>query len=122
MPKSPFWCFWWEVNWEKSHLVPSIKNCHLGFELDTLSMTATLPQEKIDRLRDEHACQIEVLTPIKTPVLSMPERLITQITSQNSRAALEKNGECWASITQGINHHHKSVRTVKIKEFITTHA
>ena len=42
----------WEVNWEKTHLVPSHKLTHLGFEIDTTSMTATCPAVKVERLRD----------------------------------------------------------------------
>ena len=52
----------------------------------------------------------------------MPKRLITQITLDNDREALEKNGERWASITQGINHHRRVVRTVKLRDFITMHS
>ena len=43
----------WEVNWEKSHLIPSQKITHLGFEIDSLAMTATCPSAKIERLQNE---------------------------------------------------------------------
>ena len=45
-------CLGWELNWEKSSLIPSNKITHLGFEIDTLSMTACCPVAKIDRLVD----------------------------------------------------------------------
>ena len=41
----------WECNWEKSKLVPSKKLTHLGFDICTETMTATLPEAKIDRLQ-----------------------------------------------------------------------
>merc|ERR1711867_242311 len=41
---------------------------------------------------------------------------------ENGREALERNGERWAAITQGATQHHRVVRTVKIRDFITTHA
>ena len=44
-------CLGWEVNWEKSTLVPTHKLTHLGFMIDTESMTATLPDAKISRLQ-----------------------------------------------------------------------
>ena len=43
-------CLGWELNWEKSSLIPSNKLTHLGFEIDTVSMTASCPVAKIDRL------------------------------------------------------------------------
>ena len=45
-------CLGWEVNWEKTHLVPSHKLTHLGFDIYTSSMTATCPAVKVERLRD----------------------------------------------------------------------
>merc|ERR1711867_418106 len=77
-------------------------------------------QKHQPHLKDKHACQVEVLAPVKTPVLSMPDRLITQITSQNGREELEKNGERWPPLTPGAAQHHKVVRVVRIKDFITT--
>merc|ERR1711867_164717 len=35
-------------------------------------------QKHQPHLKDEHACQVKVLTPVKTPLLSLPEKLITQ--------------------------------------------
>ena len=49
----------------------------------------------------------------------MPDRLITQITSQNGREELEKNGERCPPLTQGAAQHHNVVRVVKVKNFIT---
>ena len=43
-------CLGWEVNWEKSNLTPSQTLCHLGFDIDTVSMTASCPAKKVDRL------------------------------------------------------------------------
>merc|ERR1711867_290712 len=77
-------------------------------------------QKHQPHLKDKHACQVEVLAPVKTPVLSMPDRLITQITSQNGREELEKNGERWPPLTQGVAQHHNVVRVIKVKNFITT--
>merc|ERR1711867_148552 len=76
-------------------------------------------QKHQPHLKDKHTCQIEVLAPVKTPVLSMPDRLITQITPQNGREELERNGERWAPLTQGAAQHHKVVRVVKVKDLIT---
>ena len=44
-------CLGWECNWEKSKLIPSTRLTHLGFEIDTDTMTATCPEEKVERLR-----------------------------------------------------------------------
>ena len=43
-------CLGWEVNWEKSSVIPSQTITHLGFEINTKSMTATCPTKKIERL------------------------------------------------------------------------
>lgn len=40
----------WELNWEKSNLIPSTEITHLGFEINTSTMTASCPVAKIDRL------------------------------------------------------------------------
>ena len=45
-------CLGLELNWTKSSLVPSQTITHLGFEINTATMTATLPIKKIERLRD----------------------------------------------------------------------
>ena len=42
----------WEINWEKSNLTPSHKLTHLGFDIDTSTMTASCPTVKVERLRD----------------------------------------------------------------------
>ena len=42
----------WEINWSKSSLTPSHTLTHLGFHIDTVSMTASCPQKKVERLRD----------------------------------------------------------------------
>ena len=42
----------WEVNWLKSSLTPSHTITHLGFDINTVSMTASCPQKKMERLRD----------------------------------------------------------------------
>ena len=78
-------------------------------------------QKHMPHLKDKHACQVEVMYPVKTPVLSMPDRLITQITPKNGREALEKNGERWPAITQGAAQHHKVVRVVRIKDLSLIH-
>ena len=39
-----------QVNWSNSDLVPSQKSIFLGFILDSLSMTLTLPEEKMVRI------------------------------------------------------------------------
>ena len=41
----------WEVNWEKSSLIPSHKLTHLGFDIDTSKMTASCPKAKVDRFQ-----------------------------------------------------------------------
>ncbi len=38
------------INWEKSVLVPTKKLTHLGFEIDSDSMTVTLPSEKVNNI------------------------------------------------------------------------
>ena len=63
-------------------------------------------EKHLPHLKDEHACQVEVLATAKTPVLSMPERLIMQVSAENGRAVLERNLDFWVPITQGINFHH----------------
>ena len=45
-------CLGWEVNWEKTSLTPSHNLTHLGFDIDTLSMTASCPMKKVDILRE----------------------------------------------------------------------
>ena len=45
-------CLGWEVNWDKSNLVPTTKIKHLGFEIDTKSMCAICPMDKVERLKD----------------------------------------------------------------------
>ena len=41
-------CLGWEVNWHKSNLTPSHTLTHLGFDLDTVSMTASCPDKKVE--------------------------------------------------------------------------
>ena len=72
-------------------------------------------------LKDKHACQIEIMATVKTPVLSMPMNLITQVSAENGRAMLEKNPDYWVPITQGINLHYCMVRTIKLRDYITIH-
>ena len=48
----------WELNWEKSNLVPSQKITHLGFDIDTESMTASCPVEKIARIQEKAKCAL----------------------------------------------------------------
>ena len=43
-------CLGWEVNWEKSSLKPSHQLTHLGFDIDTSTMTASCPPKKSERL------------------------------------------------------------------------
>ena len=45
-------CLGWEVNWTKSNLIPSTKIKHLGFEIDTVSLTVTCPSDKVERIRN----------------------------------------------------------------------
>ena len=40
----------WEINWEKSSLIPSTEITHLGFKINTTTMTASCPLAKIERL------------------------------------------------------------------------
>ena len=49
----------WEVNWEKSNFIPSNTLVHLGFKIDTVSMTATCPEEKLERLRSAAKTALE---------------------------------------------------------------
>ena len=42
----------WELNWEKSTLIPTQKLTHLGFEICTQTMTATCPDKKVQNLVD----------------------------------------------------------------------
>ena len=49
----------WEINWEKSVLVPTQNVTHLNFDIHSKSMTATLPLPKIDWLVD--AAQVALL-------------------------------------------------------------
>ena len=60
------------VNWEKSSLIPSTKITHLGFVIDTFSMSVSLPCEKINRLKS--TC-LELLT---AKIVSV--RAIAQVT------------------------------------------
>ena len=46
----------WSFNWEKSCLIPSQRVVHLGFQLDTVSMTISCPIDKVIRLQDK--CKI----------------------------------------------------------------
>ena len=43
----------WSLNWEKSSFVPSQQVFHLGFIIDTNSMTVKCPPEKITRLKQK---------------------------------------------------------------------
>ena len=43
----------WEINWEKSNVIPTQVITHLGFEINSQDMTATCPAAKIERLRTE---------------------------------------------------------------------
>ena len=43
-------CLGWEINFEKSTLIPTQNLTHLGFEMCTKTMTAKCPQKKIDIL------------------------------------------------------------------------
>ena len=43
----------WSLNWEKSSFVPSQQVIHLGFVIDTNSMTVKCPPEKITRLKQK---------------------------------------------------------------------
>ena len=45
-------CLGWEINWTKSSLIPSTKIKHLGFEIDTESLTVNCPLDKVDRIRN----------------------------------------------------------------------
>ena len=45
-------CLGWEINWEKSKFVPTQTLTHLGFIIDTQRMSASCPEEKVQRLRD----------------------------------------------------------------------
>ena len=41
----------WSLNWKKSDFVPKQKIIHLGFSIDSVSMTISCPPDKIERLR-----------------------------------------------------------------------
>ena len=41
----------WSLNWKKSNFIPSQKVTHLGFDLDTLSMTISCAPDKVVRLQ-----------------------------------------------------------------------
>ena len=49
----------WEVNWEKTKLIPSQTITHLGFEINSASMTATCPSDKVERLRADAKVALE---------------------------------------------------------------
>ena len=46
-----FLCLGWELNWEKSSITPSQTITHLGFIINTFTMTASCPEAKVERLR-----------------------------------------------------------------------
>ena len=48
-----FMCLGWEINWEKSSLIPTQRITHLGFILDSQSMTVSCPMEKIQRIQEK---------------------------------------------------------------------
>ena len=41
----------WSLQWKKSDLIPKQQTVHLGFVLDSVSMTVSCPQDKILRLQ-----------------------------------------------------------------------
>ena len=41
----------WSLNWKKSDFVPKQQVVHLGFSIDSVSMTISCPQDKIERLQ-----------------------------------------------------------------------
>ena len=45
-------CLGWEINRDKSNLIQSHEITHIGFCINTNSMTATLPGDKISSLKD----------------------------------------------------------------------
>ena len=45
-------CLGWEINRDKSNLIQSHKITHIGFCINTNSMTATLPGDNISSLKD----------------------------------------------------------------------
>ena len=67
----------WELNWEKSTLIPSTKITHLGFEIDTSTMTASCPVAKIERLIEK----AKVLLRDKTVTVHEAERLLGMMES-----------------------------------------
>jgi hypothetical protein len=55
----------WLINWKKSHIQPSQVLEHLGFELNTIQMTARLPGKKLRNFRK--FIQQRLKAPLQTP-------------------------------------------------------
>ena len=49
----------WDVNWKNSDLIPSQTITHLGFEINTLTMTASCPKENVYRLCNDAKVALE---------------------------------------------------------------
>ena len=41
----------WSLNWKKSDFIPKQRTTHLGFVVDSVSMTVSCPADKIARLQ-----------------------------------------------------------------------